>query len=246
MAGKIKQLLGRLADTRGRGAAGAHFLRSHLILKGINPDSYADDSPDDPAVIAELEEETGRVQGRIVRALVPGGGRLLFVEGTRRSLTARGRTAGLQDALQDASIEMDRLEAGWTAEDGQAAAHRWLRIAMQVNRALDLIVCHNDSLAAGVRGALEKVAMELERPEARQIPIVGCDGAPELGLAMVREGSLTATVVQPRPSGDAVDSIARVLRGGPLPPPVSRLAGTAHPEDILFTRGAGQQVATAG
>ncbi len=55
MAGRIKELLGRLSETRGRGAAGAHFLRSHLILKGINPDAYAQDSPDDPAVIAELE-----------------------------------------------------------------------------------------------------------------------------------------------------------------------------------------------
>jgi len=55
MAGRIKELLGKLSETRGRGAAGAHFLRSHLILKGINPDAYAQDSPDDPAVIAELE-----------------------------------------------------------------------------------------------------------------------------------------------------------------------------------------------
>jgi ABC-type sugar transport system substrate-binding protein len=193
------------------------------------------------------EEETGRIQGRIARALLPRGGRLLLVEGTRRSFTARGRTAGLQEALQDAGIEMDRLEAGWTAADGEAAAHRWLRIAMQFNRALNLVVCHNDSLAVGVRGALEKVALELERPEARQIPIVGCDGAPELGLAMVQEGSLTATVVQPRLSGDAVDSIARVLRGGPLPPPVSRVAGTSHPEAILFSGArAGAQIATTG
>jgi len=55
MAGRIKELLAELSETRGRGAAAAHFLRSHLILKGINPDAYAADSPDDPAVVAELE-----------------------------------------------------------------------------------------------------------------------------------------------------------------------------------------------
>ena len=44
MPGKIKQLLARLSETRGRGAAGAHFLRSHLVLKGIHPDLYGDDS----------------------------------------------------------------------------------------------------------------------------------------------------------------------------------------------------------
>jgi hypothetical protein len=55
---------------------------------------------------------------------------------------------------------------------------------------------------------------------------------------MVRDGSLAATVVQPLTTRDAVDSVARVLRGGPLPRPVTRLAGTAHPEEIL---GAGTQ-----
>ena len=192
------------------------------------------------------EEETGRIQGRFVRALLPGGGRMLLVEGTRRSFTARGRTAGLQETLKDAGVEMDRLEAGWTPEDGETAAHRWLKIAMQFNRALDLVVCHNDSLAIGVRRALERVSTELGRPEIQQLPIIGCDGAPELGLSMVRDGSLAATVVQPRATGEAVDCVARLLRGGPLPPPLSRLAGTPHPEEILFSgrRAPGRGVAT--
>jgi hypothetical protein len=68
MAGRIKQLLGELSEARGRGAAAAHFLRSHLILKGINPEAYAEDSPDDPAVVAELERMLG---GTTEQAAVP-------------------------------------------------------------------------------------------------------------------------------------------------------------------------------
>lgn len=102
-------------------------------------------------------------------------------------------------------------------------------------------------VAVGVRRALERVATELARPEVQQLPIVGCDGAPELGAAMVRDGLLTATVVQPRMSKNAVDAVAGILRGGPLPPPVSRLAGTPYPEGILFSGGgAGRQAATVG
>ena len=55
MAGRAKQLLGELRAARCPDAASLHFLRSHLILKGINPDAFAESSEDDPAVIAELE-----------------------------------------------------------------------------------------------------------------------------------------------------------------------------------------------
>lgn len=70
MSGRVKQLLVKLSETRGRGAAGAHFLRTHLILKGINPDAYGDDTPDDPAVIAELER---MLHGSAESAAVPVG-----------------------------------------------------------------------------------------------------------------------------------------------------------------------------
>lgn len=193
------------------------------------------------------EEESGRIQGRFVRGLLPGGGRMLLVEGTRRSLTARGRTAGLMEVLQESSIELDRLEAGWTTEDGEAAAHRWLRIAVQFNRALDVVVCHNDSLALGVRRALGRVATELGRPEVARLPVVGCDGAPDLGLAMAQEGTLAGTVIQPRLGETAVNCVVKVLGGAPLPLPVTRLTGTPFPNDVIAPRPAsGREAATVG
>ena len=55
MTGRTKELLRELVQARGHSAAGRHFLRSHLILKGINPDVHTETSEDDPAVVAELE-----------------------------------------------------------------------------------------------------------------------------------------------------------------------------------------------
>jgi hypothetical protein len=60
MAERTNQLLKRLAQARGGDAATLHFLRSHLILKGINPDGYPESAPDDPAVVAELERMLGK------------------------------------------------------------------------------------------------------------------------------------------------------------------------------------------
>jgi hypothetical protein len=60
MAERTNQLLKRLKETRCPDAATLHFLRSHLILKGINPEGYPESSPDDPAVVAELEKMLGK------------------------------------------------------------------------------------------------------------------------------------------------------------------------------------------
>jgi ABC-type sugar transport system substrate-binding protein len=189
-----------------------------------------------PAVVVSQvcvdEEETGHIQGRLVRALLPAGGRVLLVQGTGRSVTARGRTAGLLEILQGQAFEIDRLEAGWSEDEGAAAVGRWLGIALKCGRRLDLVVCHNDSLAVGACRAIDAAAASLGLSRLRDIPVVGCDGTPDVGQAMVREGTMAATVVLPRLAGAAVEAIARLLRNGHRPPPVLLLRGAAHPESL--------------
>ena len=72
------------------------------------------------------------------------------------------------------------------------------------------MACHNDLLARGARRALVDVAKDLDHPELGKLPLVGCDGTPSVGQAMVKAGELAATVVLPRSSGPAVAS-----RGSP-------------------------------
>jgi hypothetical protein len=56
MAGQIKKLIDNVVQARSKGnIALATITRAKLAFKGINPDKYTDNSPDDPAVLAKLQ-----------------------------------------------------------------------------------------------------------------------------------------------------------------------------------------------
>ena len=56
MAGKIKQLIEGIIAERSKGNEMlAKVVKTKLILKGINPAHYSDQSDDDPAIIKKLE-----------------------------------------------------------------------------------------------------------------------------------------------------------------------------------------------
>lgn len=148
------------------------------------------------ATVCPDEKETGRIQARIVRRLLPGGGRVLNVTGYSRSLTARDRAEGLQEELSGGPHETVRIEAGWSAAEAHATVGAWLRIVLRVRRKLDAIVCQTDSLAEGAIQALHEVRSELGCHDL-QVPVIGCDGTPDQGLALVASGRLSATVILP-------------------------------------------------
>jgi ABC-type sugar transport system substrate-binding protein len=210
----------------------------HVLFVNASEDDLAQVRAENPKIaigfVCPDEHETGRIQGRQFRRLVPARGKVLYVQGRVRSKAARDRTEGVQQALEGSPIELMALEAGWTADDGREAVGMWLRMALRANRTLDLIGCQNDMIAEGALEALSAVAQEFGRPEIRRIPVTGCDGSPEFGQPMVRRGELRATVVLPRSTGPAVDAIARTLRTGELPPPSLLLRPASYPfEDEL-------------
>jgi hypothetical protein len=57
MAGKIKQMLDTIVRVRGKGNA-THIAatRAKLILKGLSPDRFGPDSPDDPYVLNKVRD----------------------------------------------------------------------------------------------------------------------------------------------------------------------------------------------
>jgi ABC-type sugar transport system substrate-binding protein len=209
--------------------AGVHWLflnRSEDNLDALRLES--------PAVaissVCADEIETGRIQGRIFQALLPAGGKVLYVQGSSRSLAARERTAGVEEVVAGTPIDLVPIEAGWTTEDGRSAVQRWLNIATRANVRLDLVGCQNDLLAAGAIKGLQEVSRELGQPAVAKVPVVGCDGAPSMGQAMVKDGRLLATVVLPRTTATAVELVARVLVGGERPPALVMLKGASMPE----------------
>jgi inositol transport system substrate-binding protein len=176
------------------------------------------------------EVETGRVQGEILKALLPTGGKVVHVQGSMRSVAARDRTEGTKDSLVSAPIKLVSLEAGWSEKEGYNAFVGWLRVAVQANMRFHVVACHNDLIAQGARQALADIAQDLGKPDLARTPIVGCDGTPSVGQAMVKRGELAATVVLPRSSGPAVEIVSRALAGEGLPDAVVALHATPFPD----------------
>ena len=181
-------------------------------------------------VICADELETGRIQGRLFRAILPDGGTVLYVQGSKRSLAARDRTAGMEEAVRDSKLEVVTLEAGWSADEARQAVRNWLGIVARGNKRIDLVGCQNDQIAIGALDALRIVASDVNRPELGKVPVVGCDGTPTVGQKMVNDGQLAATVVLPRSVGAAIERMARYIQNNEVPPPLVTLAGSPYPE----------------
>ena len=57
MAGQIKKMIDTIIKQRGKGDPMlVSMIKTKLILKGIHPDKYCIDSPDQPVVIQKLEK----------------------------------------------------------------------------------------------------------------------------------------------------------------------------------------------
>lgn len=57
MAGRTKQLIDELVVLRTGGSESlGHFVRAHLMMRGINPDVHSAASADDPKTVQVLEQ----------------------------------------------------------------------------------------------------------------------------------------------------------------------------------------------
>jgi ABC-type sugar transport system substrate-binding protein len=164
------------------------------------------------ASIGTDNDGAGRIQAALFRALLPGGGGILYVEGPSFSAAAMHRREATQKALAGSRIEILKVLTGdWTAASGEKAATVWLKL--WAKKRPDLVGAQNDEMALGVRKAM--LALQ---PGWKDVPLVGIDGLPQGGQRLVREGVLAATVITPSPTGKAVEMIAAGLRGEKVPP----------------------------
>lgn len=208
--------------------AGVHF----VFLNAVEDDLDAVRREFPSVVVSTVcpdEVETGRVQGRQLKALVPPGRRALYIQGSPRSLASRQRTAGMQEATAGAAFEVMLAGGEWSPVFAGRTVREWLRFAVGGRRPFDLVACQNDHMAGGVLEALATAAAESGQADVARIPVAGCDGAPDVGQRMVREGRLVATVVLPRVAGPAVQEVAAFLARGARPAPVIAHEATSFP-----------------
>ena len=184
------------------------------------------------------QREAGRIQGGQIRALLPKGGRVLWIHGRMSNQSTLVRTAGTREALAKAEgIEIvGELDGNWSADDTTTAALRWLRTMWPTRLRPRVIACQSDVMASGALNALKVLSSELNDPSLLQVPLLGCDGLRSFGRRMVDEGIFAATTVLPTTTERAVRLAAAALDRGEMPPSEVVLEPQPYPDEATLLR----------
>ncbi len=156
------------------------------------------------ALVTPDQAEIGRIHGRQVRALAPGKGLLLYIQGPVDTSAAQDRLRGAQEELAGTSYEWKILNGDWTEAGAAKVVGAWLRLRAADAVSPAIIVAQNDAMALGACKAGRSKGADWHA-----VPTVGCDGLPEHGQALVRAGELAATVIMPASAGPGVELAAR-------------------------------------
>ena len=202
-----------------------------------------------PAFVEELRTEPGglvfsvtpdntgigRIQGEQVRALLPQGGAVLCVTGPPSAASVIQRLDGAEKS-KGPLISIIRIAANWTRQGGEQAVADWLNTTRGLVR-FDMVGAQNDDMAIGARKALDRLADGLQQPQLRTMPVTGVDGLPDFGQRLVAEKQLTATIVMPTTTGEAIELLVAALRDGRKPAAETRLPVTSHPQVSVLRGG---------
>ena len=160
----------------------------------------------------------GEIQGRQVTALVPSGGRVLYIAGPLRSSAAQQRLSGMKSQLGPA-IRLEEISAGqWTESDGIVAFNDWYRVAKAHDPVVPVIAAGNDELALGARRACEALAKAPHREALLRARFLGVDACPTFGQKLIADKQLHASVLTPANTGLALGHLHRYwTQGTPVP-----------------------------
>jgi ABC-type sugar transport system substrate-binding protein len=183
--------------------------------------------------------EVGRIQGRQLRALLPGGGMVLYIPGPTTSTAATQRTIGIQETGPD-GVRFRVMKGTWTQESAYAAVNAWLRLSTSHTEHIVAVVAQNDAMAFGARQAFEKGTRGAERERWLNLPFLGCDALLRTGAVWVQRGLLAASVAMPATARSAIEMLIHSLRAGVQPPEQTLLPPKSLPAlEQLTPRGGG-------
>jgi ABC-type sugar transport system substrate-binding protein len=187
-------------------------------------------------IVMPDQREIGAIQARQLRALLPRGGNIVYVQGQAASSPAQGRLEGLTAGLEGSGIAVAGvLDGNWTSEDAEKVLGDWLALMLRAGReSYDLIACQSDAMAMGVKKALVSVAEAVQRPDAARIPVTGVDGNPDVGRRLVDEGALAATIVVPSTGAPAVEHLLKAIATRQIPPAELILHVKSYPDEATL------------
>jgi ABC-type sugar transport system substrate-binding protein len=151
----------------------------------------------------------GEIQGRQVKALLPTGGRVLYIAGPLRSSAAQQRVEGLKSQF-GSDIKLEEISAGqWTESDGIVAFNDWYRVAKARDPVVPVVAAGNDELALGARRACEALATLQHRDALLKAKFLGVDACPTFGQKLITDKLLHASVLTPANTGLALGHLHR-------------------------------------
>jgi len=161
------------------------------------------------------QTEVGKIQGKQLGALMSDGN-VLYIEGPSNSTAAQLRTKGML-SLKPAKIELKILKGDWTERSAHQAAKSWLSLGSSRQLHIRAVICQNDAMAMGARKAISELP-ESERELWTNTPFTGCDGVTKTGQDWVRRGLLKATIITPPAAGIGLETLAKAVQAGSMPP----------------------------
>jgi ABC-type sugar transport system substrate-binding protein len=173
-------------------------------------------------------EEIGRLQGQQLKALLPNGGSILHIQGPAESLAAKQRAEGMNHT-KPASVDVKVIKAQWTETSSHKAVTSWLRLSTSRQSQINVIAAQDDSMAMGARKAFQELPDAAARDHWLRRPFIGIDGVSATRQAWVRSGQLTATVIVPANSGQALETLSQALQNGSIPPEQILIAPRSYP-----------------
>jgi ABC-type sugar transport system substrate-binding protein len=165
---------------------------------------------------SEDHEETGRILGRQITALLPRGGAVLCLQGPSGNPVTERRMAGMHETKPN-NIELKFLRsAQWTEEAGYKAVASWLRLSTSYNSDIAGVIGQSDLIALGAHRAFQELTTGERRNHWLEVPFLGVNGL-KAGQDAVHSGVLAATVVIPPCSAAAVETLVHAYREGVRP-----------------------------
>lgn len=184
------------------------------------------------AVTAD-QEETGRILGQQLRALVPSGGDVLCVQGPTSNPVSAQRLAGMNETKRD-NVTFKLLRSPyWTEAAGFQTVTSWLRLSTSQQGEYAAVVGQSDLITLGARRAFQEQANTSLRDKWLALPFLGVNGL-KVGQSAVRNRLLASTVVIPPSTIPAIEALVQAYRNGQRAPRLTLVRPSSHPSlDVL-------------
>lgn len=184
------------------------------------------------AVTAD-QEETGRILGQQLRALLPTGGDVLCIQGPTSNPVSAQRLEGMNETKPD-NVTFKLLRSPyWTEAAGYQAVTSWLRLSTSHQGEYAAVVGQSDLIALGARRAFQELANVSLRDRWLSLPFLGVNGL-KVGQNAVRSRLLASTVSIPPSTVPAIELLVQAYRSGQPARRLTLVRPTSHPSlDVL-------------